>query len=161
MPFLNKLCVVFFAFYCTLSIGTLDLLPTTAHPNRGSLAFGPLTPLRVDRCSVKGDACAQIVWDEEKKRWRNVDGSEDETPQPPPPPPKLQHLAPLQYVSLFCTLVHFTFYTFGMPKRRRSTLNSLSSRRAATSPAASAGTAPPLPPAPASNIFKMQKGRRE
>lgn len=81
----------------------------------GRLTFVVLSLLRVGRWSVKGDACAQIVWDEERKRWRNVDGSEEETPQPPPPPPTLPHLAPLQYVSRLGALLLFAFYIFALP----------------------------------------------
>lgn len=40
--------------------------------------------------AVRGARCAvlQIVWDAEHKRWRNLDGDEDEAARPPPPPPR-------------------------------------------------------------------------
>ncbi|RVE48435.1 hypothetical protein evm_006871 [Chilo suppressalis] len=74
-----------------------------------------------------------IVWDPEHKRWRNLDGDEDE-PAPPPPPPRAGPAPP-------------------------------SGPALPPGPALQVGTSPQagVPPstAPTSNIFKMQKSRRE
>ncbi|XP_037871735.1 uncharacterized protein LOC101745679 isoform X1 [Bombyx mori] len=101
----------------------------------GGWLGGILTKLSLrppNQMILPDDKNPTIVWDEDKKRWRNLDGDVDENDQPPPPPPKMADIV--------------------------SQIRSISPPLQPNGAPPSVPLAGPLT-APPSNIFKMQKGR--
>ncbi|KAJ0180838.1 hypothetical protein K1T71_002923 [Dendrolimus kikuchii] len=63
----------------------------------GGWLGGILTKLSLrppNQMILPDDKNPTIVWDAEKKRWRNLDGDAEGSEQPPPPPPKTAELPP-------------------------------------------------------------------